>query len=478
MPPRILIAEDEDRLRRLFAMLLSNAGYKMSLAEDGQAAWDLFQKEKPDVVVTDLRMPNVDGMELLTKIKEDSPGTPVVVVTAFGAIESAVDAMKAGAADYLTKPVDVDELKLALEQARQWREIVAENLRLRAETKNQYDFASIIAESDLMKETLDLAAQVSNSEATVLVYGESGTGKELIARAIHLNSPRSRGPFEPINCAAIPEHLLESELFGYERGAFTGAVDSKPGVFEVASEGTLFLDEIGDMAFPLQAKVLRALEERTFKRLGGSKMIHTNTRFVAATNRNLTAMVKDGEFREDLFYRLSVFPLEIPPLRERPEDIVPLTEHFLGRFCKQMGKPVPEIAPASRKMLLEHGWPGNVRELQNVIERSVILLQGPSLNPDVLGRRFGAPESILSPQFGRKEAFSLPPEGFNLDEHVRGLINQALSRARGNKSAAAKMLGISRATLRYRIEKYGLDADEDALPDSEKDADGQADDSE
>jgi DNA-binding NtrC family response regulator len=474
MPPRILIAEDEDRLRRLFAMLLSNAGYKMSLAGDGQEAWDLFKKEKPDVVVTDLRMPNVDGMELLRKIKEASPSTPVVVVTAYGAIESAVEAMKAGAADYLTKPVEEEELKLAIEKALQWRAIVSENLRLRAETKIQYDFASIIAESDLMKETLDLAAQVSNSEATVLVYGESGTGKELIARAIHLNSPRSRGPFEPINCAAIPEHLLESELFGYERGAFTGAVDSKPGVFEVASDGTLFLDEIGDMAFPLQAKVLRALEERTFKRLGGSKTIHTDTRFVAATNRNLTAMVKDGLFREDLFYRLSVFPLEIPPLRERPDDIVPLTEHFLKRFCKQMGKPIPEITPASRKMLLEHGWPGNVRELQNVVERSVILLQGPALTPDILGRRFGAPDSMLSPQFGKKEAFSLPPEGFNLDEHVRALINQALSRARGNKSAAAKMLGISRATLRYRIEKYGLETGEARPEDPEEEKDGEA----
>jgi len=465
MAPRILIAEDEDRLRRLFAMLLSNAGYKMSLAEDGLQAWELFEKTRPDVVLTDLRMPNLDGMALLERIKQASPETPVIVITAYGAIESAVEAMKAGAADYLTKPVEEEQLKLAIQKALEWREIVSENLRLRAEKKRQYDFPNIVARSEAMKDLLKLAAQVAQSDATVLIYGESGTGKELIARAIHLNSPRSRGPFEPVNCAAIPDNLLESELFGYERGAFTGAVEAKPGLFELASSGTLFLDEIGDMAFALQAKVLRALEERTFKRLGGSKTIQTHTRFVAATNRNIPEMVRAGQFREDLFYRLSVFPLEIQPLRERPEDILPLARHFLERFCRQMGKPTPEIAPEAEKMLLRHPWPGNVRELQNAIERAVILLDGPTLTAEILGGRSGSPDALMGGPLGRREEFRLPQEGFNLEEHVRSLVDQALTRCKDNKSAAAKMLGISRATLRYRIEKYGLGRDGEAQAD-------------
>ncbi len=466
MPPRVVIAEDEERLRRLFAMLLSNAGYKMHLAEDGANAWDMIKKEKPDVVITDLRMPNLDGMGLLEKVKNEYPDLPVIVVTAHGDVESAVEAMKAGAADYLTKPVDEEHLKLAVEKAMQWRKVVAENVRLRNEKKSAYDFPNIVCESPAMKELLQMAAQVAQSDATVLIIGESGTGKELIARAIHLNSPRSRGPFEAVNCAAIPDNLLESELFGFERGAFTGAVESKPGVFELASNGTLFLDEIGDMAFPLQAKVLRALEERTFKRLGGSKMIQTDTRFVAATNKNVAEMVRTGGFREDLFYRLSVFPLEILPLRERPEDIMPLARHFLAKFCRQMGKPVPEIPTETENLLLSHRWPGNVRELQNAIERAVILLSGNKLTPAVIGRRFGMMEAIGG---APKEEFRVPASGFNLDEHVRGLINQAMQRSSGNKSAAAKMLGISRATLRYRIEKYELDVPEDTSGEEEED---------
>lgn len=467
MPQRIIIAEDEERLRRLFAMLLSNAGYKMTLAEDGEMAWELIQKDRPDLLITDLRMPKLDGMGLLQKVKTAIPDLPVIVITAYGEIESAVEAMKAGAADYLTKPVNEEHLKLALERALQWRKVVSENVRLRNEKKVQYDFPNIIAESQAMKELLDMAAKVAQSDSTVLIIGESGTGKELISRAIHLNSPRSRGPFEAVNCAAIPDNLLESELFGFERGAFTGAVESKPGVFELASSGTLFLDEIGDMAFPLQAKVLRALEERTFKRLGGSKLLQTDTRFVAATNRNITDMVRAGEFREDLFYRLSVFPLEILPLRERPEDIMPLARHFLQKFCRQMGKPVPEIPADTEKMLLSHHWPGNVRELQNAIERSVILLSGPKLTTAIVGRRFTSIESISG---GTREEFRLPNSGFNLEEHVRALIDQALSRTSGNKSAAAKMLGISRATLRYRIEKYELDVPED--PEDHEDIEG------
>ena len=459
MPANLLIAEDEDHLRQLFEMLLGDAGFNISLAQDGAVAWEMFCQSPPDVVLTDLRMPNLDGLGLLRKIKKARPDIPVLVITAYGDIGNSVEAMKAGATDFLTKPIDEEQLKLVLQKALNWRALVSENQRLRAEKIGPYNFSNMVAESDEMKQMMDLAAQVAQSDTTVLIYGESGTGKELLARAIHVNSPRSKEAFEPVNCAAIPDQLLESELFGYERGAFTGAVDAKPGLFELASDGTLFLDEIGDMAFPLQAKLLRALEDGTFRRLGGSKTIQSNTRFVVATNRNIAEMVRNGEFREDLFYRIAVFPLAISPLRERRDDILPLAKHFLKRYCRQMGKPVPEIDKGGLEALMSHTWPGNVRELQNAIERAVILLASNVMGADLLdGGRFGAPEITLDPQKGGAR-FTLPGKGFNLDQHTRDLICQALDRSKGNKSAAAEMLGISRATLRYRIDKYDLESE-------------------
>ncbi|MFH0794712.1 MAG: sigma-54 dependent transcriptional regulator, partial [bacterium] len=306
--PRILIAEDEDRLWRVLAMLLSNAGYKLSLASDGEEALSLFEQQQPDVVVTDVKMPKVDGMELLKKVREQSPETPVIVITAFGSIESAVEAMQAGAIDYITKPFDEERIKLAIERALELRRILSENKFLRTELKHKLNLDTIVAESEAMKSVLQLASEVAGSSATVIVHGESGTGKELVTRFIHLNSARQHGPFVAINCAAIPDNLLESELFGYERGAFTGAVDRKTGKFEQAANGTLFLDEIGELSPNVQAKVLRAIEQREIVRLGGLKAIKIDIRILCATNKDLEEEVRAGRFREDLYYRLSVFP--------------------------------------------------------------------------------------------------------------------------------------------------------------------------
>ncbi len=456
MEPRILIAEDEDRLRKLIGILLDGKGYRLALAADGIEALRLFEAQPFDLVITDLRMPNMGGMELLKAVKERAPETPVLVITAFGSIDNAVEAMREGALDYITKPFEEEKLRLAVSRALNFRSILSENRNLRREVRDKYNLGSVVAESPQMQMVMRTAAQVAQSSTTVLVLGESGTGKELVTRAIHENSPRARGAFIAINCAAIPENLLESELFGHEKGAFTGATERRPGRFELASGGTLFLDEIGEMSLQTQAKVLRALETQEIERVGGTRTIHTDVRFIAATNKDLRACVDQGTFREDLYYRVSVFPLCLPPLRERPRDIVPLARLFLGKFCGQMGKRVPELTRAAAQMLQRQPWPGNVRELQNTIERVSILLRGPelteaelslALNPGGLGgNRAG----------GGNGEFIIPAGGFSLEDHERALLMQALERTGHNKSRAARLLGISRARLRYRLEKFGL----------------------
>ncbi|MBI5155115.1 sigma-54-dependent Fis family transcriptional regulator [Candidatus Poribacteria bacterium] len=498
--PRLLIAEDEERMRRLLGMLLGNADFELDLAADGKEALQFFENTPPDVVITDLRMPNMTGMDLIRAVRERDADVPILVITAFGSIESAVDAMRAGATDYITKPFEEARIRLAIAQALERRDLLSENRVLRAELRNRYAFDTIIAESHKMLQVLEQARQVAAAATTVMLYGESGTGKELVTRAIHEASPRSRGPFVALNCAAIPENLLESELFGHERGSFTGATDAKKGRFELASSGTLFLDEIGEMAQPLQAKVLRAIETQEFERVGGTRTIRADIRFIAATNKNLRQRVADGKFRDDLFYRINVFPIVVPPLRDRPDDIIPLTEHFLARFAREMGKKPPRIPPASEQLLLTHRWMGNVRELQNVIERAMILLQEDVLEPDLLhidaldgieamgrataeyeksgpslgpariavrppaapaakGRKKKGTESSLpaiAAPVPRWHPFRIPEIGFDLESHERSLIEQALERAKSNKTAAAKLLGLSRATLRYRLEKYGI----------------------
>ncbi len=480
LEPRLLIAEDEDRLRRLLEMLLGNKGYRLTMAKDGAEALEMFGGgESHDLVITDLRMPNVDGMELLRTVKERSPATPVVVITAFGTIENAVEAMRAGAIDYVTKPFEEQSISLAIERALSFGRILDENRTLREEIREKLNLGSMIAVSPEMQQVLDSVRQVAASSATVLVYGESGTGKELATRAIHEASPRSRGPFVAINCAAIPENLLESELFGHEKGAFTGATERKIGRFEQAHGGTLFLDEIGEMSSAIQAKVLRALELQEFERVGGTKTVKTDVRFIAATNRDLRQKVEEGTFREDLFYRLNVFWIVIPPLRQRVADILPMARAFIEKFCKEMGKrPSASISPEAQQALMQHRWPGNVRELRNTIERAMILLRGDVLTPAELGLRGrytgSACEALFSsaPRLGPSGAgsaspgkFTIPDTGFSLDRHEKELLMQALERSGSNKSRAAKLLGISRSTLRYRLEKFDI-ADRETEPET------------
>jgi DNA-binding NtrC family response regulator len=452
---KILIAEDDDQFAHMLEIALKHLGYEILLATDGCEALERVENNSPDLIITDLRMPCMDGLQLLRQLREKRLDIPVVVVTAHKEIEPAIEAMKAGAVDYILKPVDLEQIRLVIQKALELRQILAENVHLRREAQRRYDFGSIIAHSEGMKQAIQMAEQVAPSNATVLIVGESGTGKELLARAIHLNSPRSRRPFIAINCAALPENLLESELFGYEKGAFTGAAERKKGRFELADGGTILLDEISRMALPLQAKILRVVQEKEFDRLGGTKTIHADVRILVATNQDLKALIRDGRFLEDLYYRVSVFPITIPPLRERRNDIVPLAKFFLARFCAEMGKKVPEIAPDAERTLLNYPWSGNVREVQNYIERAVILLRGETLTPDLL------PEALVFRPAGEKKAlsdvaFRLPEEGIALEDLERSLLVQAIERSEGNKTAAAKLLGLTRATLRYRLEKHGL----------------------
>jgi len=451
--PRLLIAEDEERLRRLLGMLMANAGYKLTMVADGQEAREQLDAHDFDLIITDIKMPRMDGMQLLAYVREHKPDIPVVVITAYGSIESAVEAMQAGASDYLTKPFEEEKLKLAVERGLRIRKILAENRQLRREVDSRWGLDQIIAHSPAMREAIAMARQVAQSNANVIVYGESGTGKELITRGIHNAGPRASGPFVAINCAAIPDNLLESELFGHEKGSFTGAIERKPGKFELAAGGTLFLDEIGDLSLHVQAKVLRAIENREIQRVGGTEVLEVDVRFIAATNKDLQAEAAAGRFREDLFFRLNVFPIYLAPLRNRREDILPLVNLFLNRFCAQMGKRVPRIPSETRDRLLADPWEGNVRELQNTIERAVILLQGDVLAPELI-RKISGPS--LRGAETASTRFELPPEGFSLEEHEQELIRQALQRSRFKKAAAARLLGLSRATLRYRMEKYGI----------------------
>lgn len=469
---RLLIAEDEERLRRLLQMLLSTQGYELTLAADGAEAWEHFQNGHFDAVITDLRMPRLDGLSLLRKIKEQSPTTPVVVITAFGSIENAVEAMQAGAIDYVTKPFEETKLNVSVERALSFGRILDENKNLRAQVEEKLNIGRMVAQSPAMKRILDCVRAVAASNANVLVYGESGTGKELVTRAIHDSGPRKHAPFVAINCAAIPDNLLESELFGHEKGAFTGATDRKIGKFEQADGGTLFLDEIGEMDISIQAKLLRAIEQQEFQRVGGNRTIKTNTRFIAATNKDLRESVRAGKFREDLFFRINVFPIHLPPLRDRAEDIVPLARFFIKKFCVEMGKRIIELDKSAETVLMQNEWLGNVRELQNTIERAVILIQGERLGAQDLefvagGGPFatgldGARNGMATGQ-SVPGSFVIPSSGFNLEAHEKHLLLQALDRNSGNKSRAAKMLGMSRATLRYRLEKFGIAGSEQDL---------------
>ncbi len=454
--PTILIVEDESKMRRLLELNLAEEGYTVRTAPDAEAGLKMFREHRIDLVVTDLKLPGLDGLEFLQAVKRADARVPVIVMTAYGTVETAVDAMKAGASDYVLKPFSLEEMKLIVGKELDVHRLREENRSLREALGRRYEFKNIIARSAKMQEVLATVARVAPTNSTVLLGGESGVGKDMVARAIHQHSRRASGPFIKINCTAIPENLLESELFGYEKGAFTGAVNAKPGKFELADKGTIFLDEIGDVPGSTQVKLLRVLQDREFERLGGTKTLKVDVRVVAATNQDLRAALEEGTFREDLYYRLNVVPINIPPLRERREDIPYLIDYFIERFVHDSGKPIRGITPAAQRVLMEFHWPGNVRELENIIERGVALSSGDML--DVADVRLD-----LSPARG-VPAFTgsiFPPEGVTLEHFEDGIIQEAMRRANGNKSQAARLLGISRNALRYRLTKIGVPDEED-----------------
>ncbi len=455
METKILVVDDELSMREFLGILLEREGYSVDLAETAEAAFPLLSSNNYDLVISDVKMPGLGGLALLERVKEESPETAVIMVTAFSTAEQAVEAMKLGAYDYIAKPFNVDEIKIIVRNALDRRSLKRENLRLQEEVKGRYSFSGLIGKSKKMRDVYSLIEKVAGSTANILIYGESGTGKELAAKAIHYNSPRQAKPFVAVNCGAIPETLMESELFGHQKGAFTGAVSDRPGLFEQAEGGTLFLDEIGEVPLMLQAKLLRVIQEREFRRVGGTESMKADIRLVAATNRDLEEQVREGSFREDLFYRLNVVAVKMPSLRERPDDIPILVEHFLKKYAGQECG-AEQIAPGALKLLLAYPFPGNVRELENLVERCV-----------VLGNR-RIEEDCFPPQVfnccgvvPRGEGIEIPPDGMNLEAYLDGiekqLLQQALERCGGVKKRAAELLGLSFRSIRYRLAKFGMD---------------------
>jgi two-component system, NtrC family, response regulator AtoC len=450
---RILVCDDEELIRWSLQNHLKAEGYEVITAEDGQDALDKIHVSVPDALILDLKMPKVDGMEVLRRLHETDPALPVIVITAHGAVDSAIEATKLGAASYLSKPFDLREISLQLRRVLASSRLETEVRYLRDRTKIGYE--RLVGESPAMKKVFDTLRKLEAVDApTVLVTGESGTGKDLVAQAIHARGPRSGKPYMEIDCAAMPETLIESELFGHEKGSFTDARQLKRGLFEVAGGGIIFLDEIGEMTLATQAKLLRAIENRKFKRVGGTQDLPLEAAIIAASNRDLRAEVKAGRFREDLYFRLNVVPIEMPPLKKRGADIDTLALHLLDRAGRDLGRDVPGITNEALDALRRYPWPGNVRELRNVIDRIVILKQGvDATSLDEL------PSEIRSASRAAERPgcpFELPETGVDLEAVEKGLIEQALERTKNNQSQSARLLGISRFALRYRMEKYGL----------------------
>jgi DNA-binding NtrC family response regulator len=455
MAQRILIVEDEDKLRRVLSLHLQGEGFETDEARTAEEALPLA--DRAGLVLTDLRLPTVDGLTLMDRLRLTAPATPVVVMTAYGSVEVAVEAMKRGAADFLPKPFSLDHLMTVVRKVMEVKSLREENVRLKEELGHRYAFDNIIGRGAKMREILASVERVAPTRTTVLLCGESGVGKDLIARAVHFHSPRAKHPFVKINCTAIPENLMESELFGYEKGAFTGAAQSKPGKFEQADTGTVFLDEIGDVPPSIQVKLLRVLQEREFERLGSNKTKSIDVRVIAATNVDLQRAIEEGNFREDLYYRLNVFPMTIPPLRERREDVPFLAEHFLERFAAQQGRPVLRLSAEAQSKLVHYDWPGNVRELENVIERALVLAGRDVLREDDIRLDHAPRRGSGNGGAAMVNGDGFLPEGVSLDQHEQQLIREALRRSGGNKSQAARMLGLSRNALRYRLAQMGLD---------------------
>jgi DNA-binding NtrC family response regulator len=455
--PSILVVEDEAKMRRLLELQLAEEGFRAQAVPDAEAGLKLLNKEPFDLIVTDFKLPGMSGLEFLQAVKRVNANLPVIIMTAHGTVESAVEAMKIGASDYVLKPFALAELMLVIRKELAAHDLREENRILREALGLRYEYASIIARSEKMQAVLAMVERVAPTNATVLLGGESGVGKDMIARAIHEHSNRARGPFVKINSTAIPENLLESELFGYEKGAFSGATSSKPGKFELADRGTLFLDEIGDVPAATQVKLLRVIQEREFERLGGTKTLKVDVRLVAATNRDLRAALEEGTFREDLYYRLNVVAIDIPPLRDHKEDIPALANFFLQKYSAELQKPLEGFSPQAMKTMMDFHWPGNVRELENIIQRGVTLSSGKILEAADIHLDLPSSRAVAG------SAAPVLPPGTTLDQWEDEIIRGALRQANGNKSQAARALGLSRNALRYRLSKMGVsDPPEDA----------------
>ena len=446
---RILVADDEESHRIMLRAVLHDEGYEVVEAADGLEAVQSVEQAPFDLVLMDIRMTTMDGIEALTDIRRISPLLPVIIMTAYASVKTAVDALKAGAFDYLTKPLDIDELKVLVAKGLEYYHLHQENRALKERLGDRFDFSRIVGHNRKMKELVDTLSLVAPSDATVLILGESGTGKEVVANAIQQNSLRAQQPFITISCAALPETLLESELFGHEKGAFTGAVARREGRFQLAHRGTIFLDEVGEMSQTTQAKLLRVLCEKEFEPLGGALTLKADVRIIAATNRDLEKDIREGRFREDLFYRLNVVPVTVPPLRERKEDIPDLAMHFFNIFCQKNRKELKNISPKTMDVLMRYEWPGNIRELENCVERAVIMARQEIIVPEDL------PPHIRAAVSEDEGEFNLP-QGISLAEVEKVLILKTLSDAGENRTRAAEILGINRRTLQNKLKEYGI----------------------
>ena len=450
MNERILIVDDDPSFRRVVDYTLKEAGYETTLAVNGKQAREKFDEDDCAAVITDVLMPELGGLELLRQLGAIAPEVPVIVVTAHAAVDDAVDAMREGAFDYIAKPVNREELKLVLARALEVKALVRENRRLRQVVTDRLDFGNMVGSAPKMQSVLEVAAQAAQVDSTILLLGESGTGKELLAKAIHVNGPRKKGPFIAVNCGAIPATLLESELFGHRRGAFTGAVSDQRGKVEAASGGTLFLDEVGDLEPAIQVKLLRLLQEKEIEKLGEGKPTKVDARILAATNRDLESLVRTGDFREDLYYRLAVIPIELPPLRERSTDVALLADHFLDKYARKFGKKL-KLDRSVFRILERYPWPGNIRELENLMERLAALHPAGTVSPEDLPESFRSGASTVG-----EVLLQIPAEGLDLQKLEEGLIKEALERNDWNQTRAAKFLGLTRNTLIYRMQKFGL----------------------
>ena len=453
MKPMILVVDDEETQRKMLQKILVREGYKVGTAGGGQDALEKFRETPADVVVTDIKMPDMDGLQLFREIKQLDHDASVILMTAYADIKSAVQAMSEGALYYLTKPLDVSHLKVIIRKAVENRALLAENRRLREVVSEKFGFGNIIGRSDTMKQVYDALRKVAESDITVLLLGETGTGKELAAHAIHFNSPRRRHPFRKVSCASTPETLLESVLFGHEKGAYTGADTRRIGMFESADKGTIFLDEIGEINQNVQVKLLRFLQERQFERVGGTQTIQVDARVIAATNLDMDRAIKEGSFRKDLYYRLNVVSISMPPLRERLGDIPLLVDHFLEKYKDKIGGKVKQVSDETMSILVSHDWPGNVRELENCIKRAIVMGEEDTILPsDIPAVTRGVESMHPTGEF----IDQIPSDGISLDQLEKDLIEKALKQTNGNQTEAAKMLGITRRQLQYRMDKHGI----------------------